>query len=187
MKFNPILRRRGFSLIELMITLAIFVLLITLAFPMYGVFMGNAQIRNASEAMLDGVRQAQAQALRSNLPTVFTLKPASGWQITTDNPDPPPATLFTRDYFLAEGATRVVIAPTPADTTEVTFDGMGRIIANTDASNPIRTIDITHVSLSGTRPLRVIVSNSTSGVGTMLCDPDAQLKLQVPTPPQACP
>jgi hypothetical protein len=81
----------------------------------------------------------------------------------------------------------VVIGPTPAGASEVTFDGMGRIIANADASNPIQTIDITHVSLSGTRPLRVIVSSSASGVGTMLCDPDAQLKLQVPKPPQACP
>src|SRR5215211_7194683 len=97
--------RRGFTLIELLIGLAIFTLLIFLAGPMYGEYMGNAQIRNASEAMLDGVRLTQSLALKHNLPALFTLDPATGWRITVEDPEnpcpcPPSAPLLTRSYRL---------------------------------------------------------------------------------------
>jgi len=44
---------RGFTLIELLIALAIFSFLLMLAGPMYARFMGNSQIRNAGDGMLN--------------------------------------------------------------------------------------------------------------------------------------
>ena len=69
---------RGFTLIELLIAVAIFVFLIMLAGPMYGQFMANSQIRNAGEAMLNGVQLAQATAVRGNTWTRLVVDPTAG-------------------------------------------------------------------------------------------------------------
>src|SRR5260221_12913376 len=98
-----IMRARGFSLIELMIAISIFVLLLVLAGPMYGEFIASSTIRNAGESVLDGVRLAQAQAIRSNLPTQFQWT-GTGWSVTTDDPDNPGTPLFQEDYAQTEGA-----------------------------------------------------------------------------------
>ena len=58
----------GFTLIELMIALAIFAFLIAIAGPQYADFMGNMQIRNGGENTLAGLRLAQAEAVRGNTP-----------------------------------------------------------------------------------------------------------------------
>ena len=70
----------GFTLIELMIALVILALLAVLAVPMYGEMIANTQIRNASESILMGLRQTQAEAIRLNAPAKFTLS-ATGWQM----------------------------------------------------------------------------------------------------------
>ena len=171
----------GFTLIELLIALSIICLILLLAGPIYGDMMGNAHIRNAGEAMLDGVRLAQTSALKNNLPTILTIDPATGWQITIDDPENPGNSLFTRNYVLAEGAPYAVIAVTPNGATQVTFDGLGRITPNADTSATIEMLDISHATITGTRPLRLIVSNTTNAYGTFLCDPASS------GPPTACP
>ncbi|TMH00654.1 MAG: type II secretion system protein, partial [Betaproteobacteria bacterium] len=59
-------RTSGFTLIELMIALAIFAFLVFLAGPIYADFMGNSKIRNAAENTLTGIRLAQSNAIRNN-------------------------------------------------------------------------------------------------------------------------
>src|SRR5205814_9327036 len=77
------LRVRGFTLIELLIALAIFGFLIMLAGPQLAAFMGNSQIRNATDAMLNGVQHDHATAVRNNTPArldVDTTAGTGGWQ-----------------------------------------------------------------------------------------------------------
>jgi type IV fimbrial biogenesis protein FimT len=173
--------RRGFTLIELLIALAIFVLLVLLAGPMYGEFMANAQIRNASESLLDGVRLAQAQAMKNNLPAIFTLDPATGWTVTVVDPEDAKKKLFTRTHQFADGSPLAVVAVTPNGATELTFDGLGRLMPNADATSAIESIDITHSAVSGARALRIVAAGTKTGVGTLMCDPAASAA------PMACP
>jgi type IV fimbrial biogenesis protein FimT len=178
------MRARGFSLIELMIALAIFALLVVLAGPMYAEFIANTNIRNAGESMLNGLRLAQAQAVRYNLPTEFQFISGTGWVVTTDDPEnagtPLPGSYEA--YTLTEGATQATIKETPSGATKVTFGGLGRVEPNTPASATLEMLDITNPLVPSSRPLRVIVANTINGVGTKLCDP------AVPsTEPQACP
>ena len=75
------IRRQGFTLIELLIALAIFALLLMLAGPQYANLMGNSQIRNAAEAMLNGVQQAQSRAIHGNTVARLQVNMATGWQV----------------------------------------------------------------------------------------------------------
>jgi type IV fimbrial biogenesis protein FimT len=179
-------RTRGFTLIELMIGLAIFGFLIMLAGPMYAQFMANSQIRNAGEGMLNGVRWAQTIAIRGNTLARLVVDPTAGtggWRVlqTIEGAEPSPPNPI-QVYSLTDGSPNASVVPTPAGATQITFDGFGRIIANADASATISCIDIDHVSMTGLRNLRVVISNTGIGIGTKLCDPAAAA-----TEPQACP
>jgi type IV fimbrial biogenesis protein FimT len=174
--------RRGYTLIEVLIALVIFALLIMLAGPAYTEFIGNAQIRNASEAVLNGIRLSQSEALKHNLPAVFTLDPATGYTINIDDPENPGTPLFARVHLFSDGAAQALLTITPQNTTVVSFDGLGRLKnPNDDGSSPISAVDVTHASLPNPRSLRIVVANTAAAVGTVLCDPAAS------QPPTACP
>lgn len=65
--------RRGFTLVELMVTVALMALLLGLAAPSFGTWTRNAQVRTVSDALGNGVRLAQAEAVRRNRQMVFFL------------------------------------------------------------------------------------------------------------------
>ena len=174
--------KAGFTLIELMVALAIFGLLLVLAGPMYANFMGNSQIRNAAEAMLNGVQQAQARAIHSNTLARLQVSMATGWQVieTIEGVDN-----VVQVYSKADGAPRATVAPTPADATQITFDGFGRIVPNADASATLTCLKVTNADVqpsTSMRNLNVTISSNGIGVGTKLCDPNVAA-----TEPQSCP
>lgn len=171
----------GFTLVELLVALGIFIVLVLMAGPMYGEFMASAQVRNASESVLSAIRQAQAQAMKNNLPAVFTLDPAAGWTVTVDDPEKANTILFSRSHLFVDGSPLASIVVTPGTATQITFDGLGRLIPNVDGSETIGQVDLTHKSEPAARALRVVVSSTGTGVGTLLCDPATS------TSPTACP
>jgi type IV fimbrial biogenesis protein FimT len=189
---QPLALRRaaGFTLIELLIAVVIAAFLILLAGPMYADFIANSRIRNAGEALLNGVRQTQAEAVRRNTPAWFVLDPAVGYKVYALNPTdganddgsdaahPWPVTPFV---FADQGGANVSVTGAGSLTT-VTFDGLGRITPNVDASASLTQIDITSSSVSSPRPLRVVVQALGGSGGTKLCDP-----AMASTDPAGCP
>jgi len=174
-------RHAGFTLIELMIALAIFGFLIMLAGPMYGRFMADHQIRNATDALLNGVQQAQAAAVKGNTLArllVDTTTGTGGWQVfqTIDGVES-----GVQVYTVKDGSPQASMATVPGDARQVTFDGFGRIVPNVDNTATLTCVKVAH-ALTGTRPLNVAIGiNGVSG-GTKLCDPAAAAG-----EPQACP
>jgi type IV fimbrial biogenesis protein FimT len=164
------LRNHGFTLIELLIALSIFGLLILLAGPLYGDFMGNSQIRNGAENTLTGIRLAQTEAVRGNTQTQFVLDPSSagGWQVTRFD-DESQSFLPVQSYKWLEGASRTTVSASPGAATQVTFNGLGRLIDNPDASARIKWIEITNTNISSPRVLRIVVDPVTA-TGIKLCD-----------------
>lgn len=67
----------GFTLIELMITIALLALLMLVAVPAFGTWISDAKVRNVAEGLQTALRQAQATAIARNRTTVFALTSAS--------------------------------------------------------------------------------------------------------------
>jgi len=70
-------RARGFSLIELLITLAVLSVLLMAVAPAMGSWIADARVRSTAEALQNGLRLAQGQALQRNRHSVFALTSAT--------------------------------------------------------------------------------------------------------------
>ena len=66
-------RQRGFTLIELMVTVALLGILAALAAPGFNTWIRNSQVKASSDALQTGLRLAQAEAVRRSRQVVFSL------------------------------------------------------------------------------------------------------------------
>lgn len=189
--------QRGVSLIETMIGLVIASLLLSVGVPSFSTFMQNTQIRNAAEAMQNGLSLARTEAVRRNTNVRFTLGTASSWTVGCVTADPDcPATIQARTA--AEGSARAVVnlsevvastnaaAASPVISSEISFNGLGKVRALPAGNNAVINISNptagTCAAAGGTmRCLRVVVSAAGQ---VRMCDP--KLAASNPSDPQAC-
>jgi type IV fimbrial biogenesis protein FimT len=178
------MRARGFTLIELMVALAIASMLLLMAAPLYTQWVADNQISNGAQSIADGLRIAQTEAVKRNVQIEFVLDGTAGSGGWAVQPVGGPA---IRDGHFSEGADRAQFAIGPAGLTTVTFTGIGTIQRpNADGSEPFDTVDVTS-SVAGTRSLRVLVGGPAAGArtGIKVCDP--AWNAIDPTDPKACP
>src|SRR5437867_4866837 len=77
---------RGFTLIELMVALAILALLFLLGMPSFVAYLRNSEIRSTSESIINGLRTASAEATRLNSRVAFKLTgTGADWTINAIN------------------------------------------------------------------------------------------------------
>ena len=187
-------RQRGFSLVELMVAIALMALLLGWAMPTFGTWMRNAQVRTVSDALQNGLRLAQAEAIRRHRQVVFyrtgastctaaTTADASGnfWVVRTVPLLNGEAAEAVQCGQLADVASSVTIA----GATALCFNSGGRQVANADpgiggtactlAVSGSNAFDVS--SSGGDRPLRVLV---TLGGSVRLCDPAKTLSASTP-------
>ncbi|MDR0769585.1 MAG: prepilin-type N-terminal cleavage/methylation domain-containing protein [Burkholderiales bacterium] len=190
---------QGFTLIELMIVLALAALLLVMAAPGISVYLENTKIRNVAESIAAGMRQARLHAMAKSAPTEVVINRADGswtiWQLDdTETPvkrvDP-----FVESFVWGAGGhnwkgVSVIVNPAAAvsaDEIMVTFDqNTGRALRSNLATtatlsppSPPNNITVTG-SLAGTRRLQVDV-RMTGGV--RVCDPDPSFPS---TDPKSC-
>jgi type IV fimbrial biogenesis protein FimT len=185
-------RVRGFTLIELMVALAIAALLLLIGLPSFTTFLRNSEIRSTSESLLNGLRAATAEAANRNKKVTFELAGATGadwrfWVLDDDGV----TQKELQSYSKKEAGASSKITLTPAGQLTVTFNGLGRVdIDPANPNNHIRRIDIDSIVAGEARPLRIIVDDpnpSAAGKrGLRLCDPDPALAALVPPDPRAC-
>jgi type IV fimbrial biogenesis protein FimT len=170
----------GFTLIELMITITIFGLALSLGIPSYRTWIQNTQIRNAAESIANGIQLARAEAVKCNASVAFALGAATSWTIThvsncgTDPKAAAGTTLESRSS--GEGSKNATVPPHGAvdkdgnDASTITFSSLGTVIAtNADNSTPLAKIDLTSsVSSADLRDLRVAIG---LGGNARVCDP----------------
>jgi type IV fimbrial biogenesis protein FimT len=178
---------RGFTLLELLVAMAIAALLLTIGMPSFTTFLRNSEIRSAAESISNGLRMARTEATRLNAPVSFTLAGGGdpSWSINAFNSTAatliqPPIQTFTK---LETGKSAKVVT-TPANAVAVTFNGMGRIISPSPIATPnLQQIDVSSIVAGEARTLRVYVEDARS---IRICDPDPAIKLLVPPDPRAC-
>lgn len=178
-------RAPGFTLIELMVVLAIIAILLTLGTPLFTTFMANSRIRTAAEAFANAVAQARTEAIKQNQPVEFLM--SSGWLVCAVSDSVAKNCVQGNAAVLYQGAGRegtgeVTATTTPTGATRVAFDSFGRIIAVSpvDLSAAITQVDfdVPGGSSIGSRPLRVLLE---IGGAVKLCDPAL-----ASTDPRAC-
>ncbi|WP_447787729.1 GspH/FimT family pseudopilin [Variovorax boronicumulans] len=185
----------GFTLIELMVGIALLGILLMLAYPSYTSFIRNAQVRGAAESVLNGLQLARAEAIRRNGNVQFTLTNTSKGAALAGSTDwnvyaALPATPTVFDDLVQERLTgdassnaRAQVSTTvgtkAADPgagmpATITFTGLGRLAAATT----VRQIDFTGAT-TDVRRLAIVLA---PGGDVRLCDPGHSLA----TNPQGC-
>lgn len=163
------IRQFGFSLIELMIGLAVLAVVMGIAVPSFKVWAQNAKVRTVAESMLGGLQRARAEAVTRNANVSFVLgADASSWSVNvvggTSNP------IDSRSGNEAGAGVYLTVVPSVATT--VTYNSLGGVTTNQDNSNaPTQiTIDTSALPSGDNRPLRIMLG--TGGIPKM-CDPHA--------------
>lgn len=185
-------RIRGFTLVEMMIVIAILAILMAIGVPSFQTFIQNASIRTAGESMQSGLALARTEALRRNAAVslwVVTNTTAScarsntgsSWVVSFTDPagacangnseTVAPRIIQTRSG--ADGSTGVAVSVLSGDVPAggascITFTGFGRTQAGcTGGGTPLSRIVFSSAA-ANTRTLEIRVD---SGGGTRLCDP----------------
>jgi type IV fimbrial biogenesis protein FimT len=195
---------QGFTLVELMVTVVLMAILFMLAIPSFTGMVRNSQVRTVAESLQSGLRLAQAEAVRRNRQTVFSLtnaEPSSSsaavangrnWAIHTvlrvsenaANPEDAANRVFIQGGALSDSAAGVTISNAPI---AVCFSSAGRLVDNAAPGVSGATCSVTATpprydfALTGAdRPLRVTLS---VGGQIRMCDPN---KVLSSTHPDGC-
>lgn len=185
---------RGFTIVELMIGIALLAILLGIAGPSFATWVQNTQIRTMSEAVQNGLHRARAEAVGRNAPVRFelmttldnTCAPSTtgrNWVVSMDGATAncastnmadaaaPVAPRLIQARPSGDGSRNAVVA---ASQSSIAFNGLGRV---TPVPAADITIDITNPA-GGTcagsggsmRCLRVVVTASGQ---VRMCDPRA--------------
>lgn len=155
----------GFTLIELMIALAIFAILVLAALPSFQVWIQNTQIRTTAEAILNGLQLSRAEAVRRNTKIELELSADSGWTIRETATGQ-----VIQARSAGEGTGGAVISVTPSGAVKTTFNGLGRVDFNDNATPAITEIKVDSSVITATDSRELCIRISTAGV-VRLCDP----------------
>ena len=173
----------GFSLIELMLGIAVITVLLMVGLPSFQIWIQNTQIRTAAEGILNGLQFARAEAVRRNVNIELEMVGVSGWNAKIASTG---QVIQSRTSGEGSGSATVTIAPGGA--TKTTFNGLGRQVSNADATALITSIKVDSgaIAAADTRELCIMVG---SGGVVRMCDPQvsgSDTRACLPAVPAGC-
>jgi len=187
----------GFTHVEMMVAITLLAILLAMAMPSFATWVRNAQVRTVGDALQNGLRLAQAEAVRRHRQVVFfrTDQTACTTAITADSNG---AFWAVRTVPLVAGdaveavqcgvLSDVAAGVTIAGPAAVCFNSGGRQVANAAPGGgeacvlpPSGTSSFDLSSTNADRPLRVLVA---LGGSVRMCDP---AKALTSSTPDGCP
>lgn len=188
-------RAAGFTLIELMVTIVLLAILLALGFPSMSTWIHNSKVRTVGDALQNGLRLAQAEALRRSRQTVFSLTNSAtpqtsftaalngrNWSVNTV-----PLLTDETGQFIEAGVLSSVGSNVDINgPASICFNSLGRMVATpssvtgTGASCTAAAATYNISATGSDRPMRVLV---TLGGQVRMCDPARSLS----TSPDGCP
>jgi type IV fimbrial biogenesis protein FimT len=164
----------GFSLIEVMVVVAIFGIVFSVGSSSYKAWIENSKIRNAAESMLNGIQKARNFAVQNNTQVEFRIGANTDWTICNSTVAPTcPAAIDSRTT--AEGSSTSVSVTNTGGTT-VIFSNLGTRISG------FTRLDFTTSALSNAADIRALAILVKPGGAARLCDP----ALNVSVPSMGC-
>lgn len=163
-------RPSGFSIIEVMVVVAIVGILIAAAVPSFTVWIQNTQIRTAGESIVNGLQTARNEAVRRNTCMQLEMRGRTTWWVNpcaSPDTDPP----FMRRVS-EEGSVNATTTILPNGSTIVSFSALGRLTSPnpSDGSIPIVSIQVGNPTLAAgdARELQIQIP---PGGSVRMCDP----------------
>jgi type IV fimbrial biogenesis protein FimT len=151
---------KGFSLLELLIILAIVGILMALTMPSMGTLVAEAQAKTKADAIVSGLQLARAEAFKRNAAVTIQYTPGVSNAFTTgaytigcsqtiyvSTSDKPDCPRNIRTAPVEGSPLQLSIAPVPANGYQpaTTFDGFGNLMSsNPDAAN---TLSVTNIDV----------------------------------------
>jgi type IV fimbrial biogenesis protein FimT len=160
---------KGFTLIELMITLVVLGIMAFLALPSYTAWIQNTEIRTAGEGILSGLTFARSEAVRRNTSVELRMDGGAGWTASLSTTG---EVIQTRTA--QEGTSHAVVTITPVGSDRVTFSGLGRVTTNDDGSVAITAVKVDSNAIPADQSRELCVTVNATGLARM-CDPNPTL------------
>lgn len=190
-----VVRERGFTIIELMVAIVVLAVLLAIGAPSFATWSQNAQIRNLSESVLNGLQLARAEAVRRNAPVRFQLTTtldntcalstsARNWVVSMDSAAgscastnmadaaAPTAPRIIQTRPGSDGSVNAVVA---ADVSSIVFNGLGRVTTTLPVGQTVFNIALSNPTGGACRtasgPMRCLRVVITPMGQARLCDP----------------
>jgi type IV fimbrial biogenesis protein FimT len=173
-------RQRGFTLIEMMVTVTVLVIILLFSVPLFTTWNANTRIRSAAESLQNGLRLAQSTALSTNSSVTLRLTEDSDPDAESDESDKGLNWVLLNTAGEAvqvkggESLRGVTMQASDGFTGEIVFRNLGQ----NELAGPT-TFKFDAAAAGADKRLTVIV---TPGGRVRMCDPDRTDS----SDPQAC-
>lgn len=155
-------KQKGFSLVDIMVSISIFMILVVISTVNFNSWLSNVKVKTVIEGIDIALTQARAEAIKRNEYVYFKINNDTSWDIViADSGD-----IINKKLALEENE-NVKVEVFPENTSMVTFDGYGMLVKNIDGSPTLGSIDAVFNVLDKEKVLRL---NIEGGINS-ICNP----------------